>query len=506
MPNAVIVIDMVRGFLESPYPLYCGERSRKIIKPVQELLREELAKGSKIFYLCDNHDVDDYEFSMFPRHCVVGSIESQVIPELSSFPGEMIPKKRYSCFFKTPLSLKLEALKPEKLILCGVCTDICVLFTAADCRNYEYTTEVPVDCVASFNEIAHAFALEHMKNVLGVTLTHRPQEKPYPFLPSPAVVSGETADIYFARTVEILAKEGRNPVATMEVFPGRDGLLCGMKEVKALLEKVLPAGSQVWGLPEGTVIKRKEVVLRITAPYQSYGLYETSYLGILSQCTGWATAARECVEAARGIPIISFGARHVHPSVAGYMDYSAIVGGCAGCSSVIGARMSGTVPMGTMPHALIITMGDTVKATLAFDKHMPPEVPRISLVDTFKDEPEESLLVARALQGRLQGVRLDTPTERGRVTIDLVKEVRAHLDLAGFKEVKITVSGGLDPARMRSFLDAGAPVDMFGVGSYISGAAPIDFTADLHEIDGRPVAKRGRLPGITPNPRLQRIM
>ena len=137
---------------------------------------------------------------------------------------------------------------------------------------------------------------------------------------------------------------------------------------------------------------------------------------------------------------------------------------------------------------------------------MPPDVPRISLVDTFKDEAEESVLVARALKGRLEGVRLDTPPERGRVSADLVKEVRARLDLEGFGEVKIFVSGGIDPERIRYFIENGAPVDSFGVGSYISGAKPIDFTADLHEVEGKPIAKRGRIPGITPNPRLKRVM
>ena len=137
---------------------------------------------------------------------------------------------------------------------------------------------------------------------------------------------------------------------------------------------------------------------------------------------------------------------------------------------------------------------------------MPPEVPRISLVDTFKDEAEESLRVARELGDRLNGVRLDTPGERGRVTVDLVKEVRARLDLAGFSKVRIIVSGGLDQERIRHFIDTGAPVDGFGVGSYISGARPIDFTADIHEVEGRPIAKRGRIPGITTNPRLKRIM
>jgi nicotinate phosphoribosyltransferase len=327
------------------------------------------------------------------------------------------------------------------------------------------------------------------------------------FKPDEAVLSGETADIYFARTIEILRHEGLDPMATMEFSSSRAGMLCGMEEAKALLDRVLPEDQrEVWSLEEGESMDTREVVLRITAPYQSYGLYETALCGILSHCSGWATAAREIVAAARGIPVISFGARHVHPSVSGVLDYSAIVGGCAGCSSVVGAKIAGIEAAGTMPHALIIVMGDTVRATVAFDKYTPPEVPRVSLVDTFKDEAEESLRVAEALGEKLNSVRLDTPGERGRVTVDLVKEVRARLDLAGYKKVKIFVSGGLDPERITYFLDSGAPVDGFGVGSYISSAKPIDFTADLHEVEGKPIAKRGRIPGITPNPRLKRVM
>jgi len=327
------------------------------------------------------------------------------------------------------------------------------------------------------------------------------------FEPSQAVLSGETADIYFARTVDILKKEKLNPIATMQVFSSRAGILCGIEEVRTLLARVLPEDErEVWALGEGEAIDRKEVVLRITAPYQSYGLYETAICGILAHCTGWATAAKECVDAAAGIPVISFGARHVHPSVAGVMDYSAVVGGCQGCSSIAGAKLAGIEPSGTMPHALIIVIGDTVKATLAFDKYMPPEVPRVSLVDTFKDEAEESLLVAQALGDRLNSVRLDTPHERGGVTIDLVKEVRGRLDLAGFKNVKIFISGGIDAEQIKKFVEEKAPADGFGVGSYITSAKPIDFTADLHEIEGKPIAKRGRIPGITPNPRLKRIM
>ena len=91
------------------------------------------------------------------------------------------------------------------------------------------------------------------------------------------------------------------------------------------------------------------------------------------------------------------------------------------------------------------------------------------------------------------------------MTADLVLEVRARLDQAGFGHVRIIVSGGLDPERIQHFKEAGAPVDLFAVGSYISGATPIDFTGDLKEIDGTPIAKRGRIPGLTPGPRLRPV-
>jgi nicotinate phosphoribosyltransferase len=508
MAKAILVIDMVRGFLEEGHPLYCGAKARDVIPNIQRLLEKELKQGAKVFYPCDHHKLDDPEFKLFPPHCIEGTPEAELIPELSQYHGEIIPKRHFSAFYDTSLERKLKELNPEVIVICGVCTDICVMHTVADARNRGYEVEIPVDCVASVNDKAHFFALEHMEKVLGAKLVRPAVKVSQSHFEIPdSWLSGETADIYFPRTVEILKKEKINPVATMEVFPRGPGILCGIEEVKTLLEKVLPEDSrEVWALSEGESFDRKEVVLRIKAPYQSYGTYETTYLGILAHCSGWATAARECVDAAQGIPVISFGARHVHPSVVGVMEYSAIVGGCIGCASTSGAKLAGIQPTGTIPHALIIILGSTAEATLAFDKHMPPEVPRIALVDTFEDEVRESVTVAKAMQGRLQGVRLDTPSERGRVTADLVKEVRAWLDLEGFKEVKIVVSGGLNLERIRYFINEGAPVDIFAVGSYISDTPPIDFTADLHEVEGKPIAKRGRMPGVTPNPRLKRVM
>jgi len=319
------------------------------------------------------------------------------------------------------------------------------------------------------------------------------------------VLSGKTADVYFLRTRKILEEEGLNPTVTMEVFPGREGLLCGMNEVLDLLSLVLPPTAEVEALEEGQAMQAKEVVLRLTAPYNSFGLYETALLGMLAHESGWATAAHQCVQATAGIPIISFGARHVHPDVSARMEYAAIVGGCIGCATTAGAELAGVQASGTIPHAMILIFGDTVKATLAFDRHIDPKVNRIALVDTFKDEAEESLRVAEALGHKLWAVRLDTPAERGRVTPDLVKEVRARLDQAGYEHVKIVVSGGVDVARIRQFVDQGVPVDAFGVGSYIAGAPPIDFTADIKAVEGTPLAKRGRIPGLIPNPRLKKV-
>jgi nicotinamidase/pyrazinamidase len=170
MVNAVLVIDMVRGFMEEGYPLYIGAKARGIIPMIQKLLDRELARGSKIYFICDNHDPDDLEFKMFPPHCIAGTKEAEVIPELAGYPGDVIPKKRYSGFYGTTLEEKLRKLKSDTLIICGVLTDICVMHTTADARNRDYAVEIPVNCVASSDEAAHRFALEHMENVLGARL------------------------------------------------------------------------------------------------------------------------------------------------------------------------------------------------------------------------------------------------------------------------------------------------------------------------------------------------
>ena len=169
MSNVVLVIDMVRGFLEPGHNLYCGDESRKIVPNVLDLLKRETEAGSHVLFISDHHDPDDLEFQIFPVHCVKGTDEPNVIPELSQFVTDdnVVPKNRYSGFFNTDLEQRLERLQPDKLVVCGVCTDICVLHTTSDARNRDYPVEVPAECVASFNVDAHGWALQHLEKILG---------------------------------------------------------------------------------------------------------------------------------------------------------------------------------------------------------------------------------------------------------------------------------------------------------------------------------------------------
>lgn len=315
------------------------------------------------------------------------------------------------------------------------------------------------------------------------------------------IIAGATSDIYFIKTQEILRQIGRGDcVVTAEIFARKPGMFVGIEEVLGLLKD---ASVEVWAQPEGSEITPKQVLCRIKGRYADFGVYETAILGMLASASGWATAAREIKAACPDKPVGCFGARHIHPAVAPVMERAAVLGGCDSCSCVLGAKLLGQYPAGTTPHALFLAVGDTVEAALAYDKYMPEGAARTILIDTFKDEIEEALRVAEAMGDRLAGVRLDTPMERGGVTAGLISELRERLDMAGYPNVKIFATGGLTPDRVRELAAAGA--DAFGVGSYISGAPAIDMTMDLKEVDGKPVAKRGRIPGATPNVSLQRM-
>jgi len=316
------------------------------------------------------------------------------------------------------------------------------------------------------------------------------------------IKKGETTDVYFVRTNEILQKEGLTEQRVVaEVTTGslpRDwdwAVLAGVEEAVHLMEGI---SVDVESLPEGSIFRPKDhrgtrlPVMTLEGRYLDFSLYETPLLGLLCQASGMATmAARVRKGAGKDSTILSFGIRRAHPVLAPMIDRACYLGGFDAVSSLIGARLLDLHPTGTMPHSLIVSIGDQVKAWKSFNKYMPKDVPRIALVDTYYDEKTESIMAAEALGKDLYGVRLDTPASRRGDFAEIIREVRWELDARGFDKVKIFVSGGLDEHSVGRYARAGA--DGFGVGSAVSSAPAVDFAMDIVEIEGRPVAKRGKL-------------
>lgn len=166
--DAVIVVDMLKGFLVPGYPLYSGPDCEAVIPTVRKVL-DRFPPETTIF-VCDNHEEDDPEFKVWPKHCLKGSVESEIVEELKSYDGIVVPKTRFSAFYGTNLDRILSDMHPDKVVVVGVCTDICVLHTVADLRNRNYTVEIPRECVASFSRENHEFALRHMEKVLGAEI------------------------------------------------------------------------------------------------------------------------------------------------------------------------------------------------------------------------------------------------------------------------------------------------------------------------------------------------
>jgi nicotinate phosphoribosyltransferase len=308
-----------------------------------------------------------------------------------------------------------------------------------------------------------------------------------------AIAGGRVTDAYFDRTVETLEHAGRNPEVVAEVtadqFPtGEWHLLAGLRDAAALLDG---RAVDAHAIPEGRLFDGGPV-MRIEGPYLDFCRLETALLGFLSHATGVATRALEARRAAPDTPVLSFGTRHVHPSIAAMVERSALLGGLDGISNVAAGEVIGVEAGGTMPHALVICFGrgEQEAAWRAFDEAVAADVPRVALCDTYDDEVEETLRAVEAVDG-LDSVRIDTTGSRRGDFRHIVRELRWKLDARG-EDVGIFVSGGLTPGTIRELRDV---ADGFGVGSYVSNADPLDFALDIVTVDGEPAAKRGKLDG-----------
>ena len=349
----------------------------------------------------------------------------------------------------------------------------------------------------------------------------RPRLDPAIFnLPVDKMRAGYYSDKYFVRAREILLADGHRPRVTMQVFGKAHAFLGGVDEAIAILKLCAMEWKDlvVHALHDGDEVEPWETVMLIEGPYDAVAHLETLYLGVLARRTRVGTNTRRVVEAAAPKQVMFFPARHDHWLVQTGDGWAAHIAGAIGVSTDAQASWWGSEGVGTVPHALIAAYGgDTVLATRTFAEHIDPAVQVMTLIDFENDCVRTALECAAALGPRLYGVRIDTSEmlvdrslwgSMGRfrptgVNPQLVQNVRNALDAAGYREVKIVVSGGFSVEKIREFERLGVPVDAYGVGSSLFQGR-FDFTADVVLNEGKPCAKVGR--EYKPNPRLERVV
>jgi nicotinate phosphoribosyltransferase len=309
------------------------------------------------------------------------------------------------------------------------------------------------------------------------------------------ILGGKITDVYFERSLKILKAKNVNPVVKAE-FIAKNlpddwpwAVFAGLEEALFLM-KHLPV--KVRAMKEGTVFYPYEPVMEVEGNYQDFCVYETAMLGLICQASGVATKAARFKKLAGDRPVISFGARRMHPILAPMIERNAYIGGCDGVSVVKSGEIIGEDPMGTMPHALILCMGSTVDAIKAYEEVLEPKFKRVALIDTFLDEKFECINVAEVMGKKLFAVRFDTPSSRRGNFYRILEETRWELDLRGYRHVKFYVSGGI---REEDVPGLNPVVDGYGIGTSISNAPVVDYAMDIMEVGGKPLAKRGKWSG-----------
>ncbi|MCB9111858.1 MAG: nicotinate phosphoribosyltransferase [Anaerolineales bacterium] len=332
---------------------------------------------------------------------------------------------------------------------------------------------------------------------------------------------------------------------------------------------------EVSAVHDGTIVKYEgdplkiQPVIKVRGKYRDFAMLETPTLGILTRSSRVATNVYETLVAARGKPVLFFPARfdvHEVQAADGYAYNIAVQRFNRDHAQDLGPFVStdaqgdwwGGAGGGTVAHAAIASfLGDTAEAMMQFSNILPPNIPRIALVDFNNDSVRDSLRVLdvmfakyrelmtdgykeEAEKYKLFGVRLDTSGSLrdvsiqplGEPTLDLgvnprlVFNVRSALDNAwerwdlpqSWKEaakefchnVKIVVSGGFNPEKIRRFEKLDVPVDIYAVGSYLfnnSNSTVTDFTADVVRVkvhgEWIDMAKVGRQVGE--NEKLERV-
>lgn len=235
--------------------------------------------------------------------------------------------------------------------------------------------------------------------------------------------------------------------------------------------KGLRFSGEILAMPEGQIAFPNEPLVRVTAPFSEALLLESGLLQAINLATLIATKASRVVAAARGKPVAEFSLRRAQdPFVA---TRSSRIGGCFS-TSFLGAAYRFRLPStGTVPHALI-QLFDTERE--AFEAIANTYNRYTLLLDTYDPRVaiHTAVEVAHSARDRLGHVLAAIRLDSGDLASD-ARYVRDVLDRSGLNDVKIAASGDLDEFLITELLDAGAPVDSFGVGTSLGvGAGSVE--------------------------------
>ena len=326
---------------------------------------------------------------------------------------------------------------------------------------------------------------------------------------------------YFLKSRKIVAENEPNHIVTMQWFQRRDdSMLCGVDEAIALVHTfaIEPENLVIEALNDGDIIQANEPVLKITGKYEHFGFLESVIDGILARRTSVATNVMKVKKVIGDYPVFSMADRQDDYLTQVGDGYATYVAGIDRVSTDAQGLWWGGKGMGTMPHALIqICDGDVCKASDIYLKSFPNEKVT-ALIDYHNNVVRDSLILARHLGEKLNGVRIDTSKalvdhyfddkdtsgfDPHGVCKELVFALRKALDDEGFNYVKITVSSSFSAEKIEEWVKEKVPVSMYGVGTYFVNNTTCGFTGDLVMRDGKPQAKEGR--ANYPNPRLQKV-
>jgi len=246
----------------------------------------------------------------------------------------------------------------------------------------------------------------------------------------------------------------------------------------------------VWGVPEGRVVSANEPLLEVTAPIPVAQLAESYLLNAITTHTTFASKAARYRVAAKGRDLVDFSLRRTQGiDAAMAVTRASAIAGFVATSNVEGARRLGLTPAGTMAHSYIESFeGGEAEAFRAFAEDLPG--PTTFLVDTYDTlggvRTAIEVIRERGLEAT-SGIRIDSGDLGG-----LARGARELLDEAGLSDVRIFASGGLDEREVAGLVDAGAPIDAFGIGTQMGVSFDVPCLESVYKLvryDGRPVVK-----------------